>query len=148
MPHYLPSEPGSAPCVSSVRASLGHMLTVHPAPWALLLPSPLSLSSLSLLEIPSLDLKSSLSISPAQSRALAFYSPISDYWGALFTARCPCSDCNLILGCRTQHLNTQWARPTPTKGCCLSATGIQTCPAVPLTSELYIGTYSGREERF
>lgn len=29
--------------------------------------------------------------------------------------QCPCPDCNLILGHRTQHLNTQSTRPTPTQ---------------------------------
>lgn len=59
-------------------------------------------------------------LSPAsQSHTPAFYYPIGDYWRAFFIARgsvqCPCPDCSLVLGHRTQHLNIQHTRPTQQK---------------------------------
>lgn len=58
--------------------------------------------------------------------------PIGDYWGASFTAhwsvQCPCPDCNLTLGHRSQHLNTGHPRSTPT----LRATDVYTTSYLPI----------------
>lgn len=65
----------------------------------------------------SLSPKSCFPLPSAQSQALAFHDPVGGSWGAFFTAHVstvPVSDRCLILGHRTQRLNTQHARPTPT----------------------------------
>jgi hypothetical protein len=55
--------------------------------------------------------------------------------------QCPCPDCNLILGHRTQHLNTRHTGPTPTRdpSSCHAAGSIlkgmgQLCPCLNLAA--------------
>lgn len=127
---YSNLHPSHKPCVTLILSLIwllfhvcpqSHMIMVHLTSWQ---PSSLPLLSSSphghylrpLLDPPQVPPSS-----PAQSQAPAFHD-IRDYWGAFFIAHwsIQCPDCNLVLGYRTQHLNTQHTRPTNTKENCFS----------------------------
>lgn len=94
----------------------------------------------------SLSPKSCFPLPSAQSQALAFHDPVGGSWGAFFTAHVstvPVSDRCLILGHRTQRLNTQHARATPTlcgfarcRCCCFRVRKKPCGPCCPPTTGL------------
>lgn len=123
MSPYLSSESCSVPCMFSGLASLGYMLIVvwphglscFMATSSFFLPflSPCSYSWYP----PPLPPKFYLSISPAQSQALAIYYSVRDFGGTFivmhWSIQYPRPDCNLVLRYRTQHLDIKCLRATP-----------------------------------
>lgn len=104
-------------CGSSTRASIATCSWFIWPPDGCLLPLPFSFSSWSQPEPPTgSQVQPSSPSCPVTGSSL--YYPGRGCWGAFFIARwsiqCLCPDYNLILY-RTQHLNTQSTRPTPTQ---------------------------------
>ena len=120
---YIPAIPSHVTCLILVRVVLPHMspqgeLLLATCSWSILSHGdpllPLAFSLLLMVPTwdPLLHLKPRLPLSPAQSQALAFYYPIRDHQGAVFTAhwsvQCPRPDCNRIFG----HRLSIWTHKT------------------------------------
>jgi hypothetical protein len=116
MPCYLSTESCSVPCVSLGWASLGHVSMVYLISWQSPSSLLLCLSSCGPYLISPTLIKVTHSSLPYPVTGSNLVSPIEDYWGAVLNAHWSmkwlCLGCNLILGCRTQNLNSQCRRPT------------------------------------